>query len=91
MKPYIITYEIKETATSTYQSLFEEIKKIKPWWHYLDNTWIVMSEVNATEIHNKLKPHLDANINILIFEIGKDRQGWLPPKAWEWLKKHIPK
>ena len=91
MKPYLITYEIDEKATNNYQSLFDEIKTIKPWWHYLSNTWIVISPNNATEIYNKLKPHLDSNINIFIVEIGKDRQGWLPKKAWDWIKKFIPK
>jgi hypothetical protein len=91
MKAYIITYEIKETATSSYEKLFEEIKKSKKWWHYLTNTWIVLSEDNATAINNRFLPHLDKNINLLIFELGNDRQGWLTKKAWEWINTNISK
>lgn len=89
MKPYIITYEIKPTATSNYEKLFEEIKKHKKWWHYLENSWIVMSGDSANQIFSKFETHLDENINLLVIELGKDRQGWLTEKAWTWIKNNI--
>lgn len=91
MKAYIITYDIKETANSSYDLLFEEIKKTGKWWHYLSNTWIVISQNDAKTINNKLLPYLDNDINLLVFELGKDRQGWLTKKAWTWINANIPK
>lgn len=87
-KAYIITYDIKGDTTN-YLPLFEHIKNNYRWWHYLDNAWIVLSDENAKSIYDKLNVFLDADINILIFELGKDRQGWLPKKAWKWIKKNI--
>ena len=91
MKPYIISYEIKETAKDDFQPLFKEIKKAKKWWHYLSNTWIILSDESASEINSRLKPYLNNNINLIIFELGSDRQGWLSAKAWTWIKTNIPK
>ena len=91
MKPYIISYDIKETAKGKFQPLFDEIKKSKKWWHYISNTWLILTNETASEINERLKPHLDSNINLIIFELGSDRQGWLSPKAWKWIKANIPK
>ena len=91
MKPYIITYEISDKTGKSYEPLFEEIKKSKKWWHYISNTWLIMTEENSNAIFARLKPYVDKDINLLIIEVGKDRQGWLSQKAWEWIKKNIPK
>lgn len=87
-KAYIISYHIKSDPTN-YLPLFEHIKNNYSWWHYLDNTWIIISKDTAKVIYDKLSPFLDADINILIFELGKDRQGWLPKKAWNWIKENV--
>jgi len=85
---YLITYDFEGAATK-YSALFEEIKSFKGWWHYLDRTWLITSELSAKEIYAKLKPHLDTDINLLVIVVGKDRQGWLPAKAWDWFKRNI--
>lgn len=91
MKPYIITYEISDKTGKSYDLLFEEIKKSKKWWHYIANTWLIMTDENANAIFERLKPYVDNDINLLVIEVGKDRQGWLSQKAWDWIKKNIPK
>lgn len=90
MKPYIISYDIKPDSKESFQSLFNEIKKSKKWWHYISNTWLIVTEESASEVFERVKPHLDSNINLVIFEIGTERQGWLSPKAWKWIKANIP-
>ena len=89
-KPYLVTYQFKGQA-GTYTALFETLKSFGEWWHFIDGSWIVMTDQTAQQIYDRLKPTLDANINILIFELGHDRQGWLPQKAWDWIKRNIPK
>jgi len=89
-KVYLITYSFKEDE-SDYHNLFKTIKENFSWWHFLDNTWLISTTENANSIYDKLKPYLDADINILIIEVGKDRQGWLPKKAWEWIRKNLGK
>ncbi|MGK8225484.1 hypothetical protein ACRS2S_30425 [Achromobacter xylosoxidans] len=87
---YLITYDFKGSSEK-YSHLFDEIKKFSGWWHYIANSWLIITEDSAKEIFGKLKPHVDNDINLLVIEVGKDRQGWLPEKAWEWLKKHLPR
>ena len=91
MKAYIVTYEISEISLNDYKSLYDEIKASKHWWHHIANSWIIKTDESALEINDRLKPHLDDDINLIVFELGKERAGWLPKKSWEWITRNIPK
>lgn len=86
-KVYIVTYAFKGQS-SDYQGLYDAIKSLGNWWHYIDNTWLISTDKTAKEIWEILKPHVDDDVNLLVAEMGRDRQGWLPKKAWDWIKKY---
>ena len=89
-KVYLVTYD-HEGPSSKYAKLFDELKKSKHWWHYIDSTWLVVSTEGANEIYERLQPYLDDDINLLVIEVGRDRQGWLSEKAWNWIRRHLPR
>jgi hypothetical protein len=86
-KAYSINYDLKAPGRD-YSGLYEAIKKYT-WWHYLESTWLIVTNDNVQSVWDKLSPHVDKNDNMLIIEVGKDRQGWLPEKAWEWIKQNL--
>lgn len=88
-KTYLVTYEFKKPDEGDYTGLYQQLKSFPGWWHYLKHTWLIRTDDSADGIYTKLKPHLDENVNLFIIEVGKDRQGWLPSKAWDWIKKYI--
>ena len=63
------------------------------WWHYINGSWLVevTDGSDANTLFEKLRPHLPDTATLLVIEVGTDRQGWLPPKAWDWIKQTIPK
>ena len=86
MNKYLITYDLKNKSITNYQSLFVAIKSVGPWWHYLDSTWIVKTNLNSQQIWNILGQHLLRNDHILVVKIdNSDKWGWLPQDAWNWL------
>jgi len=87
-KAYLITYDYKGSAEN-YEGLFNELKAFQKWWHYINNSWIVITSHDSNSIYRKLKPHLDEKINLLVIEVGKDRSGWLPIKAWDWINENL--
>lgn len=89
-KAFLITYAFTGDP-SKYTGLYDAIKSFGGWWHYLDNTWLIMYDGTAAQILERLTPHINESLNLLVVEMGRDRQGWLPPKAWEWFKKNIPR
>lgn len=82
---YAINYDIKKPGQN-YQSLYEAIKSCGTWWHYLDSTWLVDTNLTADSIWKKLAPNIDKNDSVLVIEVTQDYSGWLPQKAWNWMK-----
>ncbi len=88
---YLIGYDLK--SGEDYTPLVTEIKAIAPgqWWHYLDSTWFVSTTLTAQEVTARLLPQIDqAKDHLLVMEASRNKQGWLPQEAWDWLNQRLP-
>ena len=85
---FCVSYDLSK-PNRNYNSLYDELKKSKSWWHYLQSTWLIFTDESADTLAQRLLKHLDKDDSLLVIEVNKDRQGWLPNKAWEWIKDHI--
>jgi len=82
---YAINYDLKKPG-QRYKRLHEAIKQCGvSWWHYLESTWLVDTNLSADQIWARLEPHLDKNDSALVIRVTNDCQGWLPEKAWQWI------
>ena len=86
---YIVTYDLRKPGKD-YKGLYEQLKNSPRWWHYLDSTWLIATQETANQLYNRLRQCLDVGDHILVIEAGRNIQGWLPEKAWEWIKQEIP-
>lgn len=88
MALYIVSYDLK-TPGRNYNNLYEAIKSYGTWWHHLESTWIIKSNLTAGSITDHLRSHLDTNDLLLVAKMytsDTEYNGWLPAKAWEWIK-----
>jgi hypothetical protein len=86
MNKYLITYDLNNKAIRSYESLFLAIKSVGPWWHYLESTWIVKTNLTSAQIWDYLASHITSTDRMLIVKIdNSDKWGWLPQDAWNWL------
>lgn len=83
----LITYDLRQPDRN-YNALYDAIKYCgNAWWHYLESVWIVSTNLTPQECYSRVKPNMDDNDHLLIVDItNQQRQGWLPTKAWDWLK-----
>jgi len=88
MAVYLVTYDLNAPGKN-YDDLYEAIKSLGAWWHYLDSTWLVDTHLSAQSISDKLLSHIDKNDYLLVIKVTNEYQGWLPQKAWEWMHEHI--
>ena len=89
MAALLITYDLNEPGQK-YDSLYETIKALGAWWHYLDSTWIVKCSLTPDQAFEKVRTSLDEGDHILILDVTADkRQGWLPQEAWDWINKNV--
>lgn len=86
MNKYLITYELNNKSKD-YIDLYNKIKTYS-WWHYIESTWIIKTDKDANTINTSLRPFIDESSDfLLVVKIeNSERQGWLPKKAWDWLK-----
>lgn len=89
MSALLISYDLNNPGQK-YEKLYEKIKGLGAWWHYLDSTWIVVSSLTPLEASDRLKPALDDSDSLLVVNItGDDYSGWLEQEAWDWLKNYV--
>ncbi|GEN80219.1 hypothetical protein [Actinotalea fermentans] len=89
MAALLITYDLNKPGQN-YDSLYEKIRELGTWWHYLDSTWIVVSSLSPSQAFDRLKPSMDASDRMLVLDITKDTySGWLTQAAWDWLNAHV--
>lgn len=89
MSALLISYDLNKPGQN-YNELYEKIKALGTWWHYLDSTWIVESSLTPSQAFDRLKPSLDDSDSVLIMNItGDNYSGWLSQGAWNWLGKHV--
>lgn len=85
---YLITYDLNKPRQN-YAGLYEAIKELGAWWHYLDSTWIVDTSLNSSQIYDRIHPTMDSNDYLLIIRVTRDYKGWLKQEAWDWLNSHL--
>ena len=83
-KIYLVTYNI--TDKNLYKELEEELKKSENWWHYIENSWLILTQESPNEIWRRIEEKIDKKSTVLIIEVKKNCQGWLPKNAWDWIK-----
>lgn len=91
-KVYIITYNPLEPFNKvTFHKYIESLFAggyITDWWHYIDETYLVVSNLDINILYNAIFPGVPQRY-LLIIEVNPDNsQGWLPPNAWAWLEKY---
>lgn len=83
----LVAYDLIKPGKD-YAGFYSTLKTAQAWWHYLESTWLIKTDHSPQDWFNKLKSHMDYNDRILIVQITKNYQGWLPKEAWDWVHKH---
>lgn len=85
---YTISYDLKAPGRN-YDALHGAIKRTgHAWWHYLESTWLIATNLDSEQISEVLRSHIDANDHLLVIDVGSDFSGWLPAEAWQWIRTH---
>lgn len=92
MATHLIGYDIHPSKGETYDELFESIKALGAWWHHLDSTWLVTSNLTAVQIRDRLKAHLPASDDqLLVLTVSGDAGAWygFNDSGGKWLKDNL--
>jgi hypothetical protein len=87
---YIVAYDLLAIDTDhNYIPFVLELQTSNDWWHYLNNTWIVVREELLTDFSNLLVSKLHSKDRLLVPPAIGPGGGWLTPEAWEWINARL--
>lgn len=82
---FLITYDLNKVGQD-YSGLIKHIQSyphVKP----MKSAWFIKTgATTASEVYSKLAKFIDKNDQILVMEIHRNREGWLPQIVWDFLK-----
>jgi len=86
MNLLLVTFSLRN-ATRDYGPFFVALRgNSLQWWHYIEQTCVVVTVFDHDAFAKKLVPHLALNDSLLVAKLTPHEfQGWLPKEAWEWL------
>jgi len=90
MNTYLIGYDLNKTGKD-YVNLIDNIKStFSYWWHHLDSTWVVKSNLSAVQIRDILGPLIDGNDELLVVRLsGEGAWKGFNDKGSKWLKENL--
>jgi hypothetical protein len=93
-KAYIINFDkggvLDNFDYKKFHDTITTAKGIINWWHYLESSYIIITENNitATNVSDFVGQHMK-NKHFLVAELNlKNHNGWLPKEAWDWINKY---
>lgn len=82
----LVEYDLTKPSQD-YTKLIEQLKSFGPWWHGLDSTWIVRTELTTVQLRDALKPYIDSSDRLLVLDVTGDAGAWsnFSKKTSDWL------
>jgi len=88
MRALLVTYHLKQPIED-YKELYSALKEGGTWWHYLDSTWLIITDLSPRDLYEKLVSHIWQGDRMLIIEVKANYWGTLPKDAWEWIENNV--
>lgn len=81
---FTISYDLRSPGKN-YDGLYSAIQLCGNYYHALESTWYVKSDLDANGIYEKIKDEIDKNDHVVISKVDtSDQQGWMLKTFWEW-------
>lgn len=87
MSTKLIAYDLNRPGQN-YDELIAAIKKLGAWWHHLDSTWLVKSNLSTKQIRDQLRSYVDAGDELLVVNVTGDARSWtgFNARGSNWIK-----
>ena len=90
MNTILIGYDLN-TAGQDYKELIDAIKALaNDWWHCLDSTWIIKTNLGVVQVRDALMQHIDSNDELLVLTVnGAAAWTGFKDNCSTWLKSNL--
>jgi hypothetical protein len=89
MATLMVGYDLNK-PDQDYEKLINYLKGLGTWWHHLDSTWLVVTNMTAKELRDKLKTLIGAADELLVLDVTDDiwASAGFTDKANSWLQQN---
>jgi len=89
MAMFIVGYDKKEGED--YGPLEDRLKEFGTYWHHLDSTWLVRTDMSHTGLRDELYATMQPGNRLLVIDVTGQPAAWagFPERARTWLKEHL--
>ena len=90
MPMLLVGYDLNSPGQD-YDALIARLRAFGTYWHHLDSTWLVRTDLTAVEMRDVLKQFLDVTDELLVLDVTGDLAAWrgFSSRASAWLKEHL--
>lgn len=89
MATHLITYDLRSPGRD-YEPVYDHIKSLGKWWHNIDSTWIVVSNLSDVQIRDGLSAVVDGNDKVVVLTLaGSGAWRGLTTSGSTWLKDNL--
>ena len=89
MASYIVSYDLYRQGQN-YECLIEKIKSYGTHWHMQQSVWVIVTNQNATQIRDFLRPCLDSNDKLFVAKLSGEAAWYgYSDQITQWLKKFL--
>ena len=87
MATLLISYDLSGPERD-YGPLIDGIKQLGAWWHHLDSTWLVNTNLTPVQLRDKLMPYLRTGDELLVMDVTGRPRAWtgFAQRGSDWLK-----
>lgn len=89
MRTLLVGYDLNNDKD--YPPLYEALQASGTWWHHLDSTWLVRTELGCEEMRDQLKKLIDADDELLVIDVTGDGAAWtgFTARASDWIQENL--
>lgn len=83
---YVLIFSDSVGNTEQVKEFVDSRQEIIDWYQCMSNAVFIRSNYDAKSLSNIFRQFTNDTGRFLILDVNTDRQGWLPKKAWEFMK-----
>ena len=90
MNTYLVGYDLMKPGQD-YSDLLDKLKSFGIWWHQLDSTWLVRTDLSAVSVRDELRKLMDINDKLLVINVSGDSAAWtgFNEAGSKWIKDNL--
>lgn len=91
MSMLLIGYDLRKSGQN-YGPLIDRIKQHESWWHDLDSTWFIITDLSAKQVADDLLTYMDANDKLLVLDVSDSHIAsvrGLSPEGEQWFRDNL--